>query len=226
MITRCRRSSSSEDMPEGAAEESPAVLRPGVAIPVIGYFFAVASIVGAVVFAVIAHAGKHAPMPPPGDWQAIGDRLLVGEILVVAAWAFYRVGSMRIVLRAASMEIVGFGLKSVVRRNEVADVFLRSDCLVIVLTDGSRIRPAMFWTSGPGRIYFQFGLFRNAMSRTKIRDSILEWRQEPREPDFPSPRNVREYLRHRHWRVRTDLKLLTFSAAMVAVVAVIATAWL
>jgi hypothetical protein len=37
----------------------------------------------------------------------------------------------------------------------------------------------MFWSSGPGIIYFQAGLFRNAMSRETVREKVLQWREAP-----------------------------------------------
>jgi hypothetical protein len=43
----------------------------------------------AVVLALVAHGGgKGAGMPPSGDWSAIGDRLIAGEVTAVFAWGF------------------------------------------------------------------------------------------------------------------------------------------
>lgn len=194
-------------------------------LPLLGFSGAAASFAGAVVLAVIAHAGKHAPMPPAEDWRAIGDRLLAGEIMAVTAWGFYKLGSNRIVLRATSMEIVTWGLRWFVDRAEVADVVQFPASLTIILTDGSRIRPSMFWSSGPGMIYFQLGLFRNAMSRETIRHRILAWRQDPAGQARSRPRGIRVRLRCRRWRVRADLWLLLGLAAAIAIEAAAVTAW-
>jgi hypothetical protein len=210
------------DMPTASNEGWPVIFRPGVAIPLLGFLFAIACIVAAVILATVAHAGRHAPMPPPGDWRAIGDRLLAGEVLVFGAWFMYKVGSQRIVLRAASMEIITWGLRWVVGRREVADVVLLPASLTVRLTDGSTIRPSMFWSSGPGMLYLQLGLFRNSMSRETIREKILEWREKP----VPaSPGSGLEALTHRHWQVRANLWLLLGLAAAIAIEEAAVTAW-
>jgi hypothetical protein len=56
-----------------------AVLRPGIALPTMGYLGAIGFLITAVIVTVLAHAGgNHAPMPRAGDWRAIGDRLIAG----------------------------------------------------------------------------------------------------------------------------------------------------
>src|SRR5229473_2640557 len=91
----------------GRGEVPAAVLRPGIALPVFGYLGAVGALIAATVVAAVAHAGgARAPMPPAGDWAALGDRLFAGEVCAVFAWFFYKLGSQRVVLGASSMRIV------------------------------------------------------------------------------------------------------------------------
>jgi hypothetical protein len=164
-------------------------------------------------------------MPPRGDWRAIGDRLLAGEVSTAFAWGMYKLGSQKIVLGAASMRIVTWGLTWTVDRREVANVVLSPAAMTVQLTDGHRIRPSTFWSSGPGMIYFQVGLFRNSMSRETIRDKILQWREQPQEYAKATRPGIRGGERRRRWRIRADLWLLLALAAVIAVEAAAVTAW-
>jgi hypothetical protein len=205
--------------------EMAVVLRPGVAVPVLGYTGAVACAAGAVVLAIVAHAGLGG-MPPRGDWRAIGDRLLAGEVLAVVAWGMYKLGSMRIVLGASAMRIVTWGVSWTVLRDEVSDVKLRPSQLVTSLADGSSISPSMFWSSPFGVIYFKTGLFRNSMSREAIREKILQWREEPVEvPEVKAKQWGRVPASRRRWRVRANLPLLFALVALIAAEAAAVTAW-
>jgi hypothetical protein len=137
----------------------------------------------------------------------------------------FKLGSQRIVLGVTSMRIVTWGLTWIVDRREVADVVLSPAAMTVKLTDGSRIRPSTFWSSGPGVIYLQAGLFRNSMSRETIRDRILQWRQESQESALAITPGFRMRGTRRRWRIRANLWLLFGLAAMIAVEAVAVTAW-
>lgn len=163
-------------------------------------------------------------MPLPGDWRAIGDRLIAGEVTVAFAWGLYKLGSQRIILTVTTMQIVTWGLSWTLERGEVTGVMLSPSALEIKLIDGEIIRPSMFWSSPFGVIYFQAGVFRNAMSRDTVRDVISQWREEPRELG-EGQRGAPDSVRRRRWRVRSDLPLLLGSAAVIAAEAAAVTAW-
>lgn len=219
-----RKAEAEMRMRDGSGGRGPVVLRPGVALPLLGYVGAVACFAGAVVLAIVAHAG--AAMPPRGDWSAIGDRLLASEIVAVVAWGMYKLGSQRVSLGPSAMRVVTWGVSWTVGRDEVKDVVLLPSALEIRLTDGSSIRPSMFWSSGPGIIYFQAGLFRNAMSRETVRQKILQWREVPGDvPVTAARRWGRVPASRRRWQVRANLPLLFALVAFIAAEAAAVTAW-
>jgi hypothetical protein len=208
------------------SQERPVVLRPGSVLPIMGYAAGYIFTIVAVILALVAHGGgKGGGLPPSGDWSAIGDRLIAGEVTAVFAWGFFKLGSQRIILADNTMRIITWYLTWTVGRNEVADVALSRQALTIVLIDGSTIEPAMFWSSGPGMVYLRAGFFRNAMSREKIRDKILQWR-EPTDPKTVERGLAQSLGQWRISRVRANLPLLVGLVAFVAAEAVIATAFL
>jgi hypothetical protein len=184
-------------------------LRPGVALPVIGYLVAIVATV--LSFVAVTFPGPHN--------HALFDRWLGGQVLVTGAWAFYKLASNRIVLGEGAMRIVSWGRIWTVRRGEVEEVLLTDEALSlsIILADGLVIRPFMFMASPLGVGYFQAGLFRNSMSREAIAARITEWNaQVPGASPVPAP--------GRRWRVRLNLRLLLIASAVVAAEAISLTA--
>lgn len=211
------------DPAEVASSEGTArVLRPGVAIPLLCNAAAVACLAGALVLAVLAPAGGRHPFPQVGDWSALPSRLIAAEVLAACAWAFYKLGSSRIVLRETSMDIMTWMLRWTVERGEVANVAAEPSALAIYLADGCVIRPSTFWSTPSGVIYFNLGWFKNAMSRQTIRDAILAWR---RPPDDQAPKVRRIWPCRRHWRPRFNLVLLALLLGAFAAEAVLVTAF-
>ena len=140
--------------------------------------------------------------------------MIAGEVTAVFAWGFFKLGSQRMILTDNTMRIVTWFLTLTVGRNEVADVALSRQALTIVLIDGSTIEPAMFWLLGPGVVYLRAGFFRNAMSREKIREKILQWR-EPTDPETADRGFVQSLGQRRISRVRANLPLLVGLVAFV-----------
>ena len=205
----------------------PLVLRPGIAQPVLGYALAVPSLAAALVFAWLAHSGKNAPLPPPGDWHALGDRLGAGLIGAVFAWGFYQLGSQQVVLEEEVMRILSIGTEWRVRRDEVARVVLSPASLAIMLTDGKQIRPFMFLSTPSGMVMLSVGWFRNAMSRTAIAETITHWAQASppgtagdRADAGATPRPVRRF------GMRASCLLLPAVVVAVAIEAVLVTAFM
>jgi hypothetical protein len=100
------------------SQERPVVLRPGVALPIIGYAGAYAATVAAVILALVAHAGRsRVGMAPPSRWSDLGDRLIAGEVTAVFAWGFYKLGSQRIILNDDAMRIITWCLTWTVGRS-------------------------------------------------------------------------------------------------------------
>jgi hypothetical protein len=101
------------------------VLRPGLALPLLGYVGAVGAFVAAVIVTVVAHAGgSRALMPPADDWGALSDRLIAGEVSALFAWGFYKLGSQKIILARDAMRILIWGAVWTVGRDEVERVLL------------------------------------------------------------------------------------------------------
>jgi hypothetical protein len=203
----------------------PTALRPGLALPVLGYLGAAASTVVALIFAYAAYSGgEHAGPPPAGDWHALPARLLVGLVGALFAWFFYKLGSQRVVLGTDTMRIVSWGLVWTIRRDEIAKVTLTPASMIIILTDGKRIRPSMFWSSGTGMIAVRAGRFANFSSRTTIAEAIRAWRRMPAAtgPAAGQPAAAAGT----RWRTRLTLLPLVTLAIVVAAEAVLVTAFL
>jgi hypothetical protein len=176
--------------------------------------------VGAVTLAIVAHSGggKGIGMSSAGDWSQLGGKLIAGEIFAVFAWGFFQLGSQRIVLAEDTMRIMTLFLTWTVGRHEVANVSVTRQYVTIVLVDGSTIEPMMFWSSGSG-------LFPNANSRVTISEKILQWRG-PYDPEAVD-RSVAQRLARRHIsQLRANLPFLVGLVALVAVEAIVATAFL
>lgn len=192
-------------------------LRPGVAIPVVGYLGSLAMAISAVV--VVATPGAHN--------HSVDARWFGGQIIILISWALYKLGSNRIILDGDVMRVLSWGLTWTVRRGEVRSVELSRGprSLSILLTDGSALEPVMFMTSpfspiNPG------GSSSNIMSRRDIRDRIIEWNAEKLvEEEIPSSSSLPE----RRWRIRYNLTLLLALSVLVAVEAIaltLANIWL
>lgn len=183
-------------------------LRPGLALPVLGY---VATGVAAVLSAIL--------VGHPGPQHSLADRWGGGEIVIVSAWAFYKLASQRIILGGEAMEIVSWGLIWTIRRDEVESAVITSEVLStsVVLADGSVIRPTMFLLSPTGMAYARGGLFPNAGSRQAIAARITDWSREARggTPAVTSPQR---------WRVRLNLALWLAGSLAVAIEAISLTA--
>jgi hypothetical protein len=199
------------------------VLRPGIAMPVMGYACAVGALIAGVIFAYYAHkGGDKAPMPPAGDWSALGDRLIAGCVLAVACWAFYKAGSQRVVLDQHEMRIFTWGAVWTLPRDAVSRVLLTASALTIVLADGTRVRPSTFWSSPTGVLAVRAGLFGNFASRQVIAKRITEWRSSrPGREKTAQPPEVNP---DRYWRTRLNIPVLVVLLALVVAEAVIATA--
>jgi hypothetical protein len=184
------------------------VLRPGVALPGIGY--AGCAIVSVLAVIVVVH---------PGTQHSLAARWEGGQILVIGAWALYKLASNRIILHEDTMSIVGWGRIWTVSRGEVKSVLLTSEVfsLSIVLRNGTVIRPMMFLASPLGVGYFRAGMFRNAMSREDIAPQILEWN------DQAGAKSSDEEPRER-WHARLDLPFLLTASAVIAAEAIALTA--
>jgi len=154
-----------------ARRQSRQTLRPGIALPVLGYG-------GAVVAALLSTV----LITHPGPQHSLVDRWGGGALVVVWAWAIYKLGSNRIILDEDSLKIVSWGLIRTIPRGEVESAVVTSEAfsVSIVLADGSVIRPAMFLLSPGGMSYARAGLFPNAGSRQAIAARITEWSREAR----------------------------------------------
>lgn len=154
------------------------VLRPGVALPLMGYLAASMTGVAMVIFVIVAPVvfqKGHAQLTK-NDWGDFSMRVATGEIWAACTWLFYKLASNKIILRAGNADILTWGIRWRIGRDEVADVTLGASVLTIELTDGCKIRPSMFWRNLPGVIYFHLGLFKNAMSAQDVQRKILKWR--------------------------------------------------
>jgi hypothetical protein len=206
-----------------AAVGKAVVLRPGIALPVMSAVGCLGTFIAAVIFAYLAHAGgDKAPMPPAGDWKALGDRLIAGIVLAIGCWGFFKVGSQRIVLDDEDMRIVTFGAVWTVPRNAVSKVVLAASALTIVLKDGTNIRPSMFWSSPTGVVAVRSGQFANFASRQTIAQAIRQWSGRSGSGTGGLQHNERG---GRYWRARTNLLLLAALLAIVVVEAIAVTAW-
>jgi hypothetical protein len=190
-----------------ARRRSRETLRPGVALPVLGYG-------GAVVIALLSTV----LIIHPGPQHSRAARWGGGELVVVWAWALYKLGSNRIILDEDSLEVVSWGLIRTVPRGEVESAVVTSEAfsLSIVLADGWVIRPAMFLLSPAGMSYARAGLFPNAGSRQAIAARITEWSREAR-GGAPAASA-------RRWRVRLNLAILAAASLVVAAEAISLTA--
>jgi hypothetical protein len=180
-----------------------------------------------VVLAWLADSGINGPMPSAGDWHALVNRLGVGLVFTVFAWGFYELGSQQVVLGDELMRILSLGTEWRVRRDEVARVVLSPASLTIVLTDGRQIRPFMFLSTPSGSVMLSMGWFRNAMSRTTIAEAITRWAQpvpagtgDDRPETGAAPPPVRRF------GLRASCLLLPAVAAIIAIEAVLVTAFL
>ncbi len=200
----------------------PRVLRPGVLIPVVCWAGMVGSSVAAVVLAVVAPEGGGHRFPAAGNWNALPSRLIPGLIFACLVWLFYKLASNRLILGNEYMSIVSVITCWKVARDEIIDVRIMPSSLAIILEDGCLVRPVMFWTTPAGAIYTSAGLFKNAMSRSAIRDQILSWRRQPAGPAASSSSRRRPC--RRHWRLRLNLGLLALIVGVVAAEAVLVTA--
>lgn len=194
---------------KGAARQSRVTLLPGIALPVIGYLGSLSVTVLAVV--AVTFPGPHN--------HSLYDRWLGGQVLVVGAWALYKLASNRITLGEDAMMIVSWGRIWIVCRGEVESVLLSDEMfsLSIILTDGTMIRPFMFMASPPGIGYFRAGLFRNAASRKTIAARITEWNEQARGV-------LRGEKPGRRRRVRLDLPFLLIASTVIAAEAIALTA--
>ena len=172
------------------------VLRPGIVLPALGYLGSLGFGIAAVVVIVSPGAPNH----------SLGARLTFGQVMAVAVWAFYKLGSQRIILTPDVMRVVSFTQIWNVRRGGVQEVASAAEyAVVIVLTDGSVIEPFMFMTQGS-----LAGLSRNAMSRMTIPDRIMEWNAGA----LPDPASDVGPLAWR--KLRLNLPLLLVLSAVVA----------
>ena len=89
-------------------------------------------------------------LPPAGDWSALTGRLAAGEVFALFSWGFYKLGSQKLILRDKSLCILTWGLRWTLARDEIQYVVTTPASLTIFLVDGTRVRPSMFWSSGPG----------------------------------------------------------------------------
>jgi hypothetical protein len=191
------------------------VFRPIIVLLVICYPAVFGFTAAALFAAADAHAGgSYAPMPPRGDWAAVGERLFAGEILVVAVWIFYKVASQRVILGPSALRIVTFWVTWTVDRNEIVDVLPEE--WIIRLTDGSSIQPLSRWSLGPR------GHYAGALI---MRREILRWRWTPQELALTPSADVHRQPPRRRWQVRGDWRLLLVLAALIAAEAAAVTAW-
>jgi hypothetical protein len=147
--------------------------------------------------------------------------LIAGEVCAVLAWGLYKLGSQRIVLNGDTMRIITWGLIWTVVKDELADVALSPQVLTIVLADKSTIEPLMFYSSGPGMLYINAGLFRNSMSSESIKNKLLEWRDSP-SGSGEIDRGIAQSLGRRSIsKVRANLPFLLGLVAIVAIEAVV-----
>lgn len=205
-----------------ASQNERHMFRPGIALPILGYLAAIAALAGAVVLALITHPGGNtAPMPPAGDWAALPGRLSGGGVCAIFSWAFYKLGSQRLILGEKTLQILTWGLCWAVSRDEIERVVLTPASLTIFLSDGTRIRPSMFWSSGPGMLYLQFGWFANFSSRKTIQERITAWRRTSDWDDVGEPKIAPQ----RRWQLRFNLPLLAGLIGMIAAEAVLVTAF-
>ena len=91
----------------------------------------------------------------PGPQHSLAARWGGGELVVIWAWAIYKLGSNRIILYEDSLEIVSWGLIRTIPRGEVESAVVTSEAfsVSIVLAGGSVIRPMMFLLSPVGVSY-------------------------------------------------------------------------
>jgi hypothetical protein len=191
-------------------------------LPFIGYVGGYGFMIAAVILAVLAQGSSgRVGMPPPSHWSTISNRLIAGEVCAVLAWGLYKLGSQRIVLNGDTMRIITWGLIWTVVKDELADVALSPQVLTIVLADKSTIEPLMFYSSGPGMLYINAGLFRNSMSSESIKNKLLEWRDSP-SGSGEIDRGIAQSLGRRSIsKVRANLPFLLGLVAIVAIEAVV-----
>jgi hypothetical protein len=212
--------------PSTTGRSGPVVLRPGIAQPVLGYGLSVPALAAGLAFTWLAHSGKNAPLPPAGDWHALVNRLGAGLVSAVLAWGFYQLGSQQVVLGDEVMRILSIGTEWRVRRDEVARVVLSPAALTIVLADGRKIRPFMFLSTPSGMVMLSVGWFRNAMSRTAIAEAIMQWSQAVPGGFGDDRPGAGAAPRVRRFGLRASCLLLPAVAAIVALEAVLVTAFL
>lgn len=179
----------------GETKRRDVVLRPGILLPSLGYLAAL----GFAIVVVIVVASPGAPN------HSLGARWEFGQIITVAVWAFYKMGTQRIILTQDVMRVVNFAQIWNVRRGGVQKVTSSAGfAVIIVLTDASLIEPFMFMTKG------SVLLTRNTLSRATIPGRIMEW-NDGAPPDAASdPRPLA-------WRqLRLNLPVLLILSAVVA----------
>ena len=175
------------------------VLRPGIVLPAIGYLASL----GFAITLVVVVASPGAPN------HTLLNRWVGGQVLALAVWGFYKMGSQRIILSADVMRVVSFFQIWNVRRGGVQETDLEDDqyALVIALVDGSVITPFMFMLHG------RAALTRNTLSRTTISQRIIEWNADA--PDIEGDAGPLA------WRqIRLNLPLLISTSALAAVEAI------
>jgi hypothetical protein len=177
-----------------------------------GYLWTSMAGVAMVVFVIVAPVvfQKGHPQLTKNDWDRFPMRVATGEIFAAGTWLFYKLASNKIILRAGNADILTWGIRWRIGRDEVANVTLGASALTIELTDGCKIRPSMFWRNLPGVIYFRLGLFNNAMSAQGIQRKILKWRApSPCRSQTPRARGQsgagrRYWACRRHWTLRVN----------------------
>ena len=185
--------------------------------------------VAMVIFVIVAPVvfQKGHPQLTKNDWGHFPMRVATGEILAASTWFFYKLASNKIILRARNADILTWGIRWRIGRDEVADITLRASVLAIELADGCKIRPSMFWRNLPGVIYFHLGLFKNAMSAQDIQRKILKWRTpspcQTSRVRSQSGAGIRYWPCRRHWTLRVNGWMLVILTVIVLLESTIVT---
>lgn len=227
-MTSETRQAKSGDQREPARAE---VLRPGIALPLMGYLWTCMAAVAMVIFVIVDPVITQTGHPPltKNDWDDFPMRVFAGETWAAITWLFYKLASNKIILRAGNADILTWGIRWRIGRDEVADVTLGASALTIELTDGCKIRPSMFWRNPSGVIFFHLGLFKNAMSAQDIQRKILNWRAPSPCPSQASRvrsqagAGRRYWPCRRHWTLRVNGWMLVILTVIVLLESTIVT---